>query len=687
MKLRKICSLCLAVLMLLSLLPTAALADAQQQASVLALVRERIGDTAHFEHFDSNAYTAKNGVTTYRFEWATEKEGGYASLSVACTSDGVITDYYAYDTSAEQKTDKPNLHKMTSAEAMDKAKALMDKLNPQLSGALVLSLYSEVESIYANGYSYTVSRVENGLPVYNQTGSLRVNAAVDAVESFYLNYDGALPIPTVDGIIDRESAARAYTEKLGMELVYKAYYKDRERIIYPAYVPAAESYMYISATTGEVLDMRSEYAGGDNFLAGGATSDSANKNEAMTDIEFSAAEKAELEKVEGLLDSDAVLKTVLENKLLDVPENVQLASLTRTKDIYSDTYTYNYRLESGGDKYTSVHIAADAKTGALKSFSSYRDFAADKQYASTVAAAKAAAEALSGAVFGEYKADEDYTSDYGVRYYRYVNGAAFMQDSISVTVHPESGKVTHFSISYTDAQFPALDGVLSPAQAAQKLFDQVDYTPYYMARYDKEGKAQVHAVYVLDEAKPQVIEPFTGVLLNGYSDAAYAEDIWNGYTDIEGHYAQMQIETLARFGIRFNTETFAPDSVITQAEFVSLLVSAFYNGVGRVGIETEFEYHQAERNGIIAKEDRKDDAVVTRGLAAKYLICALGFDEVASLEGIYVCPFADVTENIGHISILNAMGVVRGDGMGNFNPGGELTRADAAILIYNYLSR
>lgn len=688
MKFKKLCSFCLAVLMLFGALSVSALADAQtEQARVLALVRERIGDTERYEHFDSNSYTAKSGQITYHFEWATEKEDGYASLSVSCTSGGVITDYYAYDSSAERRSEKPNIHKMTAAEAMGKAKALMDKLNPQLADVLVLSLRSDVENLYDTGYSYTVSRVENGIPVYGQTGSVRVNAAADAVESFFISFDENLSMPDAAGIIERDAAAKAYADKLGMQLVYKERYKDRERIIYPAYIPAADSYMYIDAQSGEAVDMRSEYVSGDKFLAGGSASDSASKNEAMEDVTFSTAEMAELEKVEGLLNSDAVLKTILENKLLDVPENAALVSTTRTKDIYSDTYTYNYRLESSGEKYTSVRITADAKTGTLQSFNAYRDFAADKKYESTTDAAKAAAAVLAGAVFGEYKIDESYTSDYSVRYHRYVNGAAFTQDSISVTVHPESGKVTNFNLSYTDAKFPSVDGVLTAHQAAEKLFAQVDYTPYYMARYKADGTAEVRLVYVLDETKPSVIEPFTGVLLKSYEETPYDENRWDGYKDIDGHYAQTQIETLARFGIRFADENCTPDKVITQSEFVSLLVSAFYNGAGTVGVETEFEYRQAEKNGIITKEERADDAALTRASAAKYLICALGLDEVASLSGIYICPFTDVTENIGHISILNAMGVVRGDGTGNFNPDAALTRADAAILIYNYLSR
>ena len=686
MKMKKLCSLCLAVVLLLAVLPLGVFADAQtEQARVLAIVRERIGDTSRYEKFDSSSRTLKNGVTAHVFDWHTEKDGNQALLSVLCTSGGVITDYHMYDSAAESKQAKPTVNKMPAAEAMQKAKVLLDKLNPQLAGTLVLSDTSKTESLYESGYTFLVTRTENGIPFYGQTGYLRVNATADAIESFFMNYDETLQVPQHGELISKAQAEATYAQLLSMRLEYRAYNKDRTRVIYPVYVPAAEPHMYVSATEyNKVLNMRS-YIRGDNFLAGSGTlNDSANKEES-SDIIFSEAEKAELEKVEGLLNSDAVLEAILKNPLLDIPEGLRVVSQSRDKSIYAEQYTYTYRLESNAEnKFASAYIIADAKTGALLNYSAYRDFAADAEKKNTTEAAKAAAKALAGDVFGEYRADEDYESENGARYYRYVNDTVFKTDSIYVIVHPKSGKVTQYSINYTDAQFPSVEGVISPVLAAEKMFAQIDYAPYYMARYDADGKAEVHVVWVLDEEKPTAIEPFSGVLLSGYSDAPYEEDIWNGYTDIEGHYAQSQLETLARFGIRFADGACAPDRVITQADFIDFLSRAFYTA----GVQDiEHAYERAESRGILTAEERADTAPVTRADAAKYLIRALGLDEVASLEGIYVCPFSDVTENIGHISILNAMGVVRGDGAGKFNPNDSLTRADAAILIYNYLSR
>ena len=68
------------------------------------------------------------------------------------------------------------------------------------------------------------------------------------------------------------------------------------------------------------------------------------------------------------------------------------------------------------------------------------------------------------------------------------------------------------------------------------------------------------------------------------------------------------------------------------------------------------------------------------------MIDALGVGEYAAYD-IYKQPFADVSENTGYIAILAAMGVVQGDENGNFNPDNDITRAEAAIMVYNYLNR
>ena len=53
-------------------------------------------------------------------------------------------------------------------------------------------------------------------------------------------------------------------------------------------------------------------------------------------------------------------------------------------------------------------------------------------------------------------------------------------------------------------------------------------------------------------------------------------------------------------------------------------------------------------------------------------------------EDIFKSPFADVTENVGFAAILKGKKIVSGDENGMFMPKENITRANAAIMIYRY---
>ncbi len=103
--------------------------------------------------------------------------------------------------------------------------------------------------------------------------------------------------------------------------------------------------------------------------------------------------------------------------------------------------------------------------------------------------------------------------------------------------------------------------------------------------------------------------------------------------------------------------------------------------------QADYVYRNSVRNNIISEDERNDEAAVTRENAAIYMIRAMGAEDYAKYNDIYVTPFNDMTENKGYVALLSAMGVVNGDENGNFNPLHEITRAESVIMIYNYLTR
>ena len=184
--------------------------------------------------------------------------------------------------------------------------------------------------------------------------------------------------------------------------------------------------------------------------------------------------------------------------------------------------------------------------------------------------------------------------------------------------------------------------------------------------------------------KTGFINPFTGKLVNYRNEEGGSEGIaLYSYSDIDGHWAKTQIETLAGYGVGFAGGEYKPNDKITQRDFLYLLLKASYTYSDFS--DNDELYNVAKREGLV--DERDENAEVTRGDMAKLMIRFMDAEEFAKYDDIYVSPFKDVTENKGYTAILSAMGVVKGDESGNFHPDNSMTRAEAACVIYNYLNR
>lgn len=673
-------SLLLAAALLCGLCVTAS-ADTQ---SVLALVKQRIGDTAGYEKFESGAWE-ENGRSVYHFSWSSGEDEDYVNLNVTATDSGIITEYSEYRSGDWEDTGL-TLNRPTPESVLPAAREFLQKLNPTIAGELTVEQEGSA-SLRDSRYSFRIRRVKDGIPVNGDTGYIQMAADGQRVMTCYLNYTEGLTFASAAGDIGKTAAQKAFAEKLGMRLSYQTKYEKNAVTAYLAYAPAKTSGTYISALTGEPVTPHTPGWGRNDRYA-------AKTEEAMADNaagapapQFSPAEQGELDNLAGLLSQEAEEKLLRENKLLHLDSTMQITRRNRGKAYVGGQYIDNISFEG---ESAGAYVSLDAKTGRLLSYSFYDYKSADTDTMTkeqATAAAEEAAKTLAGDLWQNYRKDEDNT--YGVRYVRYVNDIPFDGDAVRAYVSEKTGLLTEYSIGYTELDFPSPVGVLTPAQAAEKLFAQVDYVLTYMpdcSAEDAKRYDRAIPVYALEREYSLAMDPFTGELLQKEQENAALPE----YTDIAGHYAEKAILALRDYGIGFETAEYEPRRTITQGEYATLLNAVFRNG-GPVILGAKTDYAAACRNAIrsgILKESELDaEAPLTREMAAILLIRALGLEDVAELKNIYKCPFPDVTANVGYVSILGGMGVFHGDSKGNFNPASKLTRADAAIILYNYLTR
>jgi len=668
---KKIVSLILVTAILVMSLPLVYAAETEEYKQVLATVKERLEIQDVYDSFDSNT-SSHNGQTSYYFNWSTDGDDG-EYLSVGCTSDGVITEYH-YNANSKAYSDERTFKKYENEQYRAAALNFIALLNPELKDNIIIS-DADRYSVWSKNTTFSLEYVNDGITVDNIQGSISIDSENMTLQSFSL-YDYAnVKYPDKATFIDKTAAVAAYNNQYGLELVYALTHEDKKVTATPYYQPSSDSNEYINAVTGEKYkqDYSVQYA-----KAAMETADMSGSGGMAN--RFSKIEQQEIDNVEGLYSIEKIEKLLKDNFSLDIVKDAATDYYNLSKNSFTNEYTYDINLTSGEDSY---YVNLNAKNGEIKSYRRYfasetKDSLAEDELKS---AALKYAKHLAGDKFQHYsKEDFDGSS---LTLHRIKNGARVEGDTIRVTVNKNNGKLTYYNISYTDAQFPSLDGIISAEAAAKALFDNVKYeVKYLFVPLANERPKEAAAVYSFDFSQSHRINPFTGEL-----EKQDITEVTLEYNDIKGHYAENQIKKLAQYNIGFKTESFNPDASIKQKDMVMLLTQAFSSVNTYREADYEYIFERANSLDIISKEERNDEASVTRLQAAVFMIRALGAKRYADISGIWNCPFDDVTENIGYVCLLKGMGIINGDGSGSFNPNENLTNADCAIMLYNALCR
>lgn len=661
-------------------------ADTVKIQRLLETVKERIEDTTDFENFSSETNNS-NGKVYYSFYWGDEDSQNHRDMSLTVDDKGIITNYHYYDNNIYSEKNKPSIKKMPIDEVLAKTKELVKILNPDIYANIKIEKTTGAQSLYSDTYDFLLKRIENDIEVYQDTGYVTVNSDATKIISFNLNYTDTEEIKEHE-LIDTDAAWKSFFENAGMELKYHSKFEDGKISVYPVYTPLMKGNQYIDAVDGKLYDIVRRRNGNSISYSAGAMNDAAKEESQMS---LSQYEKVELERISGLISEADAEKKIRSLDVLDFYEKLELFSVQLNKSTVNDKeqyfYSLNFRYE--GEEYKYANATINAKTAELINWSSSVQYT-DKTLEGDelVEAANNNLSKISPRSFDDNDTDDfriNESNSGAVSYTRYVNGIPFENDTARIRINPENKKVTSFSLSYTDVEFPSIDGVISQKEAAQRLSELADLKLYYIPTYIDE-KTVAKAGYKLENLYYCTIDAFSGKLVyDNKEEKAVLE-----YSDISGHYAQKAIKTLALYGIGFEAGEMMPDKLISQKEFATLLVSTFIRHYPVVLKENDVmleSFKRAQNNDIIRAEDGNPDDVLTREKAAVYIIRAMGAEQYAQLSKIYKPMFSDVKNYVGYISLLSGMGVVNGDGNGKFNPNANLTRADAIMLIYNYLSR
>ncbi|HHW32060.1 MAG TPA: peptidase M4 [Clostridiaceae bacterium] len=655
------------------------------------------------------------------------KDDYTGSISVRIRNDGTLLWYDQYKREYYQD-DGLKFPKVSRDEAKTIAENFIRKVNPSVIDNIK---YYEVDQIQLgdNSYYFNYIRIENGVPYYNNSIYVAVNRNTGDVVSYNYYWTEGLEFPDASIVISVEEAQKAYMEKMGLELIYQSSNVKDELKVFPTYIPKYNNNSIgIDALTGERIEFGTRYIIYNTVSQ--VAMDQATKEMAGAgdggEIRLSPEEEKEVREISKLISLEEAEKIArnsseigLDNEKMNLDRYILSRSWNNKDDLFWNLTFRNNPDVDEDEIYRYASVKINAKTGEIASFYISVPYNENDKAVDDSEAAKAAVEEFVKKFkpdkyqlveLDEEESDQpiilksaELPKSYSFRFNRIVNEIPFPGNGFTVRYDAVRQKVTEFYMEWYDIDFPSLDGVISEEKANEALFQEVGLELQYKEVYPKDLeirdysdiKPEMKLAYVLKSGKPYNLDAYTGKILN-YDGTPYKETKIPEYTDIEGHYAEKQINMLSEYGIGFEGSEFRPNQQIKQKEYFALLIKIINNyyspGLSDVmdGEEVEKMYNYLIRKKIITAEEKDPEAFIKREDAIKYLIRAMKLDEVASIKGIYNFPFKDVEETnpdlIGHITLAYGMKIINGFD-GYFNPKGEITRAESAVIIYNYLNR
>ena len=724
---KRLLTLALALVMLVSLtVPAAAAQTADDRlAAVTASVKKTLA-------LDTEMYTSFYGDLAEDLlapSWYLEWSGDAGSLSVSATEEGKILSCYLYESTGERSSD--TFAPSFPAGDLTAAKAAAQKfLNKVLGKGETFTIEERQVRLGATAYRFRGEILLNGLPA-GMSYSISVRCEDNVITSFNRDdINGVVMggIPSAKAAVTAENAKNTLRSTLDLRLEY-VLREDGSRQAVLRYLPESGDEYYVDGVTGTLVNLTELAQNVDKGMSGmgGAANDSVEEESAAADSvtgSLSQAEQAGADKLKGVLDKETLDRKARAISALGLDAytlstvNYAAARENAEEIEHEVTATLRYGRQVEGNSWRRT-VTVDAKTGELiRVYSSaWMPETGVERGVSAETARKTADTFLKQLCSKQYDKTELYNSSdalenenrvsHSFTFAQKENGYFYPGNSIYVSVDATDGSISAYEKYFDDSvTFEDPSGIITKDLALDAWLNTytvqlgyvrvpaaVDYSkPEYEALRDY-GIAYLYKLvlgYSLErEDYLQGIDAKTGRAVKPFWSS---EDSGITYDDVSGHWAQAEIETLAKYGVGYTGGRFAPNQALKQIDLMALLASTegyLYDADNETAADELYEY--AYNLGLLRKADRNDSKVLTRTETVRIILDAAGYGSVAQLEGIFRTKFADDADipkaDYGYAALAQGLGMVSGDASNRFLPNAAATRAQAAVMLYNLMSR
>ncbi len=692
----------------------------EQLAAVVKGVKAKIAIGQQWTDFSgsSSEYAA---VKYWNLYWSGQDE----QLNITVTDDGTITEYNWWQQDGNNSYDglfAPHYPQVDRATAQKTAEAFVKKVLRTGETIKFTQNNSYAAAREINSYSFRGDILANGL-ASSLSFYIRVAADGSRITSFSRTIFQEDHLGTVPSAQAKITLAQAQKLLDGENQVRAAYYlsEDGKKAVLQ-YRPVVKDPLLVNAQSGQLIDLNALYADADQKLAGSALNYATADTAAAPAEGLSQAELSGVAQMSGVLAKDKLdqaVRGIAELKLgaKDTFANISY-SADKEKDLITAQLTYWRQADAASLGLTAAELkkasgngkaiiykncTVNAKTGELLSL--YTNYPAQNEKWSEKKADQAKAEAFlakyPAAHFEKAALSPEDSSACAFVYYQQVNGYMYQGNSCFVSCNPYSGEVDGFSYQWDEqVTFAPAAGIVAQ-QAALTAYNQalqvelfyaslpqaVDPSKPQLRPYADSGFAYVYQLALAyRQSNPKQaygVDAASGKVLYAESDSVSGLT----YDDITGNPAQAAIESLAAYGIGFAGGSFQPSDGLTQRGLLLFLTSAAGYQFD-ADVEDDALYAAAYDLGILTAAQRQPTQKITRGQYVQTLLDMSGYGKTAMLQGIYRCAYRDAAkipaQYYGYAAIAQGLGMVKD---ANFNAGATITRAEAAVILDNFMRR
>lgn len=667
-------------------------------------------DTTNLD-FNSSYSETKFGRKLWFLGWNSTLGSG---LSISVTIDAATGEIMNMSQWVNSPAQSKKIPKYTRAEALKVAEALAKKLHPdKFNNTELLDEYQNnlFRPAYNNDiYSFYYMRKVDGIDFQDNGMQIQIDKNTLKVRYFSLEWDTVIPIPDSKKAIKVDAAKKLYAEKLGLELAYQMIYPNptgdpKLILVYTQ----KNSNNPIDALTGEIIAQPyygPMYGAKEKYALDGYGGRSASVP--------TPQEQKVIDDSSKYISKEKAMEALKKYVSVDSKFNMDNSSLYGGQSIDNATwnFSWSYTDKANNNTYNYIYGAVDAVTGEVKSFnisSSDNEYKPNstpkytKEQCNEIA--KKFLQEIQPVKFKNSEYREQYNdlymklqnvSNYNMNFIRKENGVSAPFNNLNVTVSAYTGKVIGFNMMWNNLEFPDAKGVISLEDAYKTLYAKHDLMLKYIRIYDYNRyneSMSIKLAYMLDNFNG-MIDAKSGQFID-YSGKPIVEANKAAFTDIAGHKFEKDIKLLVELGIIDSTESkFNPDAKILQKDFVKLLMKAtqpdYYPIPYATTNSSEYDsyYENAIMQNILAKKDKNPEASVTKMEASRMMVKAMGIGFVADLGHIFKLDVKDAAsitaENKGYAAVAAALGLTDITS-GSFEPALQLTKAETANMLINYL--